>query len=209
MGATDTFDGRAVALADLWNRGALDVVVANQRGPLLVYRNRVDPARHWIQFELEGTASNRAAIGARVELQWSGGTQVQEVMAASGFSAQNARRLHFGLGTHTTVERATVRWPSGQVQTIAFHLWSGTLRLTLRTAAGAPAHGIAPCFWNRTARVNYVHNLRTDQHGVVEVELSAGDYEVQLGDLGEEGTTIGTVAIRPGERAEARLSLPR
>ncbi|HEX5053924.1 MAG TPA: sigma-70 family RNA polymerase sigma factor [Planctomycetota bacterium] len=97
----------------------------------------------------------------------------------------------------------------GQVQTTAFHLWSGTLRLTLRTAAGAPARGMAPRFWNRTAREHYVHDQRTDEHGVVEVELSAGDYEVQLGELGPEGTTIGTVAIRPGERAEAHLSLPR
>ncbi|HEX6812615.1 MAG TPA: sigma-70 family RNA polymerase sigma factor [Planctomycetota bacterium] len=97
----------------------------------------------------------------------------------------------------------------GQVQTTAFHLWSGTLRLTLRTAAGAPARGVAPCFWNRTAREHYVHDQRTDENGVVEVELSAGDYEVQLGDLGPEGTTIGTVAIRTGERVEARLSLPR
>lgn len=82
-------------------------------------------------------------------------------------------------------------------------------RLTLRTAAGAPARGVGPRFWNRTAREHYVHDRRTDEHGVVEVELSAGDYEVQLGELGPEGTTIGTVAIRPGERAEARLSLSR
>ena len=33
VGVTDTYDGRAVAFADLWNRGVLDVVVANQRGP--------------------------------------------------------------------------------------------------------------------------------------------------------------------------------
>jgi hypothetical protein len=43
VGATDTYDGRAVALADLSNRGALDVIVGNQRGPLLVYRNTVSP----------------------------------------------------------------------------------------------------------------------------------------------------------------------
>src|SRR5262245_49678898 len=62
VGASDTFDGRAVALADLGNRGVLDVLVANQRGPLLVYRNSVQPGRHWIQFELE-PSGNRSAIG--------------------------------------------------------------------------------------------------------------------------------------------------
>jgi hypothetical protein len=118
VGARDTYDGRAVVLADLDNRGALDVIVANQRGPILVYRNEVDPARHWIQFELEGTRSNRGAIGARVELHWDGRRQVQEVVSASGFSAQNHRRLHYGLGATTTVDRAVIRWPSGRTQTI-------------------------------------------------------------------------------------------
>ena len=113
VGARDTYDGRAVALADLGNHGALDVLVANQRGPLLLYRNNVDQRRHWIQFELEGTRSNRNAVGARVDVYWNGTRQRQEVTAASGFSAQNGRRLHFGLGSTTTVERVTVQWPSG------------------------------------------------------------------------------------------------
>jgi hypothetical protein len=118
VGARDTYDGRSVALADLGNHGALDVLVANQNGPLLLYRNGVDRGRHWIQFELEGTRSNRSALGARVEVQWRGSRQVQEVTAASGFSAQNGRRLHFGLGTADTVDRVVVRWPSGERVTI-------------------------------------------------------------------------------------------
>ena len=43
VGVTDRYDGRSVAVADLSNRGVLDVIVANQRGPLLLYRNEVAP----------------------------------------------------------------------------------------------------------------------------------------------------------------------
>ena len=43
-----------------------DVVVANQNGPLLVYKNTVKKDRQWIQFALEGTQSNKSAIGAQV-----------------------------------------------------------------------------------------------------------------------------------------------
>jgi hypothetical protein len=118
VGATDVYDGRAVALADFGNRGVLDVIVANQQGPLLLYRNEVEPGRHWIQFELEGSTSNRDAFGARVELRWNGQVQVQQLAAASGFSAQNGRRLHFGLGAATAVERVVIRWPSGREQTV-------------------------------------------------------------------------------------------
>ena len=79
VGYTDTHDGRAVALVDLWNRGVLDVVVANQRGPLLVYKNTVAPENAWIGFDLRGTRVNRGAIGAQVRLFWNGQEQVQEV----------------------------------------------------------------------------------------------------------------------------------
>ena len=119
VGATDTNDGRAVALADLRNTGVLDVIVANQRGALLIYENRVAAERHWIQFELEGTTSNRSAIGARVELHWNGHVQAQQVTAATGFSAQNQRWLHYGLGPARTVDRVVIKWPSGTEQTIA------------------------------------------------------------------------------------------
>ncbi|MDT7540228.1 MAG: enediyne biosynthesis protein [Acidobacteriota bacterium] len=118
VGANDTFDGRSVALVDLWNRGVLDVVVANQRGPLLVYKNTAAPENKWIDFELEGTESNRSAIGAEVRLFWNGEQQVQQVAGGSGFCAQDQRRLHFGLGKNPHVERAEIRWPSGKVQTI-------------------------------------------------------------------------------------------
>jgi hypothetical protein len=133
VGATDRYDGRSIALADFAGRGALDAVVANQRGPLLLYKNDVARDRQWIAFELEGgcrddvpadgpgdgkvqRCSNRGAVGAQVEVFWSGRRQLQEVAAGSGFCAQNQRRLHFGLGTQPIVERVVVRWPSGRTQ---------------------------------------------------------------------------------------------
>jgi hypothetical protein len=122
VGATDLYDGRAVALADLFNTGALDVLVANEKGPFLLYKNTVNPANKWITFDLEGTRSNRSAIGAQVRLYWNNGQphqQLQEVSGGSGFCAQNDRRLHFGLGKNATLEKAVIRWPSGTTQTLA------------------------------------------------------------------------------------------
>ncbi|HEX8747964.1 MAG TPA: CRTAC1 family protein [Pyrinomonadaceae bacterium] len=118
VGVTDAFDGRSVALVDLWNRGVLDVVVANQRGPLLVYKNTAAPENSWIAFELEGTQSNRAAIGAQVKLYWNGQQQIQMVSGGNGFCSQNQRRIHFGLGRNPAALRAEVLWPGGKVQVI-------------------------------------------------------------------------------------------
>jgi hypothetical protein len=119
VGARDIYDGRAVALADLWNNGAEDVIVANERGPLLIYGNTVDPREKWIEFQLEGTKSNRCAIGAEVTVFWDGHEQIQQVSGGSGFAAQNDRRLHFGLGRDPKVEKVLIRWPSGIQQTLA------------------------------------------------------------------------------------------
>ncbi|MBA3766150.1 MAG: CRTAC1 family protein [Acidobacteria bacterium] len=119
IGVRDDYDGRSVALVDLWNRGVLDVVVANQRGPLLIYKNTVAPENKWIAFDLEGAVSNRSAIGAEVRVFWNNQQQVQEVAGASGFCAQNQRRLHFGLGRDPRLEKVVIRWPSGKIQTLS------------------------------------------------------------------------------------------
>ena len=116
VGVTDVHDGRSVALADLWNRGVLDVIVANQRGPLLLYKNTVVSENQWVGFELEGTKSNRSAIGAQMTLEWNGQKQIQQISGGSGFAAQNDRRLHFGLGKNPEITSAVIRWPSGKIQ---------------------------------------------------------------------------------------------
>jgi hypothetical protein len=118
VGVTDEYDGRAVALVDLFNRGVLDVVVANQNQPALIYRNSVEPGRHWIGFRLVGTRSNRSAIGAEVTVEADGARQLRVVDGGMGFSSQNDRRLHFGLGMTGRVDRAVIQWPSGLRQTV-------------------------------------------------------------------------------------------
>ena len=118
VGVADTFDGRSVALVDLWNRGVLDVIVANQKGPLLIYKNTASPDNQWVEFELEGSASNRSAIGVEVKLFWNGKKQAQTVMGGSGFCAQNQRRVHFGLGKDPKIEKAEIRWTTGKTQVI-------------------------------------------------------------------------------------------
>jgi enediyne biosynthesis protein E4 len=118
VGVTDDYDGRAVAFADLSNRGALDVIVANQNQPAVLYRNRPDGANHWIAFTLVGTRSNRSAIGAEVVLEATGIKQRRVVDGGMGFASQNDRRLHFGLGHNGWVNRVVIHWPSGTQQVL-------------------------------------------------------------------------------------------
>ena len=117
-GVSDQLDGRSVVMADLWNRGMLDVVIANQNGRPLVYRNRAQHNGHWIAFDLVGTESNRSAIGAEVVVQFGRRSQRRVVDGGMGFASQNDRRLHFGLGESEHVDRVEIRWPSGNNQVL-------------------------------------------------------------------------------------------
>jgi hypothetical protein len=119
VGVDDLLDGRAVAFADLSNRGVLDVIVANQNQPAILYRNYPDTSNHWIAFSLEGTNSNRSAIGAEVVVESGGLTLRRVVDGGLGFASQNDRRAHFGLGTRDRVDRVEIHWPSGRVQVLA------------------------------------------------------------------------------------------
>lgn len=109
-----TYDSRAVALADLWNTGALDVIVANQNNIPLIYKNIQDNHNHWIELDLQGTASNADAIGAKVVLAWNGRKQIQVVTAGLGFASQNEHRLHFGIGNSSKIDSVSIHWPSGK-----------------------------------------------------------------------------------------------
>ena len=114
----ESLDSRSIAMADLWNRGVLDIIVANQNNSLLVLKNNVNIKNHWIAFELEGTHSNKSAVGATVELFWDSKSQLQVISGGIGFSSQNQRRLQFGLGESSKIDKAVITWPDGKHQVV-------------------------------------------------------------------------------------------
>jgi hypothetical protein len=108
---------RGLAYGDFDNDGDIDMLVVNLGEPPSLFRNDVSGKNHWIKIRLEGTSSNRSAIGARVEVVFSGRKQVREVQSQSSFLSSNDFRLHFGLGAAPAAE-ITVRWPKGQRQAL-------------------------------------------------------------------------------------------
>jgi len=110
--AFDTkFIGRGLAVGDFDNDGRLDFMVMNSKGPLRLIQNETRNSNHWIRLQLEGTRSNRSAIGARVQVITKSGSQVGEVKSGSSYLSQGDLRLHFGLADATTVDEIRVRWP--------------------------------------------------------------------------------------------------
>ncbi len=88
-------------------------------GAPMILRNRGVAGNHWIGFELQGTKSNRLAIGARVQITAGKMTQTEEVRSGGSYLSQNDLRVHFGLGAATKVDSVEIRWPSGAVEKVA------------------------------------------------------------------------------------------
>jgi hypothetical protein len=110
---------RGLAVADLNNDGAPDLVINSLGRPARLLENHLAPGHHWLGVRLQGTRSNRDAIGARVELQTPGGLQVREVRSGSSYASQSDLRLLFGLGTAAPAPLTLrVRWTSGAWQTV-------------------------------------------------------------------------------------------
>lgn len=118
VGGNVAMDSRAVAYADLFGDGSLDIIVANQNQTVTVYKNHVTPDHNWIGFRLIGDKSNKSAIGATLLLYWDGKISKKFVSGGDGFSSQSQRTVHFGLGQVESVDKLEIIWPSGIVQVI-------------------------------------------------------------------------------------------
>ncbi|MCC7261111.1 MAG: VCBS repeat-containing protein [Candidatus Latescibacteria bacterium] len=110
-------DRGGAAWADIDNDGDLDLYDVVHGGTNKFFRNNGTPNR-WLQVKLVGTVSNKAAIGAQVTAIVGTVQRRQDVEGGSGLFGQSSLPVEFGLGSTTTVDQLTVRWPSGIVQTL-------------------------------------------------------------------------------------------
>jgi enediyne biosynthesis protein E4 len=106
---------RGCAFGDFDNDGDLDILIMNQNESPSLLRNDAPPGNNWIKVRLHGTKSNRSALGARITIRSGGKIQAQETMSQSSYVSANDPRIHFGLGTATSVD-LEVRWPLGAVE---------------------------------------------------------------------------------------------
>ena len=108
---------RGCAFGDFDNDGDIDILIINLNEPPSLLRNDLAGKANWLKVKLQGVKSNYSAIGARVIARYAGKTQAQAVLSQSSFFSCNDPRLHFGLGTATSVD-LDVYWPNGLHQVV-------------------------------------------------------------------------------------------
>lgn len=113
-------DGRSFAVADFDHDGRQEICLKNRNAPQLrLLKNSAAHLPASIAFCLQGTKSNRDAIGAAITIETNGGRQTRMLQAGSGFLSQHSKVIFFGLGESTGLVKASIRWPSGTVQKLS------------------------------------------------------------------------------------------
>jgi hypothetical protein len=103
---------RGLAVGDLDNDGALDIVINDLDGAPQVLHNE-GPAGNWITIKLKGKPPNTDAIGAVIRLSAGGKVQSRTVQSGTSYISQDDMRQHFGLGNQEKIESIEVIWPNG------------------------------------------------------------------------------------------------
>ena len=120
---------------DYDNDGDLDILVTNGDGPVLFYENKIlnfddtETTLNWLKVQLEGTISNRDAIGTILTLTTANG-MLKRYYSGVGFLSQSLQAIHFGLDDATEVLNLQVDWPSGLTENYANIASNTTVKLT-------------------------------------------------------------------------------
>ena len=120
--------GHGIAFADFDNDGDQDIYSVmggaytgdNYRNALFVNPGN---SNHWLTLKLEGTRSNRSAIGARikVKVQTAGGPRaIYKSVCSGGSFGASPLRQEIGLGAARGIESVEIFWPvTGTTQTFS------------------------------------------------------------------------------------------
>ena len=127
---------------DYDNDGDIDLLVTNSNGGAFLYENTllnfddVSSAKNWFKLNLEGTTSNRSAIGTTVTLVTPNETIVR-YYSGIGFLGQSLQALHFGIDDETSIISLEIKWPSGLVETYDTNNSSLVINATFKAVEGS------------------------------------------------------------------------
>jgi hypothetical protein len=110
---------RGAAFGDFNNDGKIDIVVTVLNGSPELLMNRSRNHNHWILLKLVGVKDNRDGLGTKIKITTSSGAQYNEATTAVGYNSSSDKRVHFGLGNATVVDKIELSWPSGIKQVLS------------------------------------------------------------------------------------------
>ena len=89
---------RGLAAGDFDNDGGLDIVFTRLDDQPVLLRNGVGSDHPWVGFKLQGTKSNRDAIGAKITLDTGKRKLIRWITGGASYLSSHDRRVIVGLG---------------------------------------------------------------------------------------------------------------
>ncbi len=103
---------RGAAFGDVDNDGDVDVLIANNAGPVRLLLNQLGNRNLWIGFRLLEGRPGRVPIGARLGVFRKGAPPLwRRVRVGGSYCSSRDPRVVVGLGKGGAVEKVRVRWP--------------------------------------------------------------------------------------------------
>lgn len=128
--------GTSACAFDYDHDGDLDVFVSNNDRASYFYSNQSiennESNYQWLKVSLQGSTSNRDAIGSVLSVSTDLGT-FHRYYTGIGFLSQSLQPIHFGLGNATKINEITITWPSGLVEKYQDVDLNSTIKLTEAT----------------------------------------------------------------------------
>ena len=112
VGITIIEDRKCGSFFDYDRDGFLDLYLPSAQLNHILYHN-ITNENNWVGFILEGTQSNRDAVGTLVKLYAGGKSQIRFTQIPTDYQNQDNPWVHFGLGQTAEVDSVVIRWPLG------------------------------------------------------------------------------------------------
>jgi len=113
----ERYIGRGSAAADLDNDGDVDLVICNLANRAVLLRNDSRQG-HWLVLDLVAKGGRRQFPGTNVWIEAGGRRQRASVHGGVTYLSQGDRRVRFGLGAASSVDRLEIQWPDGTKQVL-------------------------------------------------------------------------------------------
>jgi len=115
------YRARGLAVGDFDNDGGVDAVFTRLDGKPVLLRNNVGQNHSWVGFELQGTKSNRDAVGAKITVKIGNRKLVRWITAGASYLSSHDKRVVVGMGDGPTSANVDVeiQWPNGRIQRLS------------------------------------------------------------------------------------------
>ena len=190
--ATDLGNSYGCAWGDYDNNGFLDLVVANWQDEAqnnYLYKNEGNQ-NNWIEIKLNGWASNRSAIGAKVrckaQINGEGIWQTREVTSQSGYCSQNSLVVHFGLKDAVVIDSLQIHWNSGMIQNFANLAPNDLIHIAEDINTGIRVH---------TKKISIYPNPIKDYLTLKSTDLGSKDMLIEIFNL--QGNMVFNSLVKP------------